>query len=154
GPTGAAAGGGMTVRLRCRRIAVLGLSVLGGCAAPSAAPPTPSPAAAPPVVTVTTAPETTAQGERSVALPNVSPRTEGGSAAPTPGGPASTAPAQGQTAQGPTTQVPPGRPITPPARAGRQIVLNFDNADIEAVIQAASEIAGFNYTIGPGVAGK
>jgi general secretion pathway protein D len=33
-------------------------------------------------------------------------------------------------------------------------VLNFDNADIEAVIQAASEIAGFNYTIGPGVAGK
>ncbi|HEV8307660.1 MAG TPA: type II secretion system secretin GspD [Methylomirabilota bacterium] len=33
-------------------------------------------------------------------------------------------------------------------------MLNFDNADIEAVIQAASEIAGFNYTIGPGVAGK
>jgi general secretion pathway protein D len=49
---------------------------------------------------------------------------------------------------------PPGRPITPPGRPGRQIVLNFDNADIEAVIQAASEIAGFNYTIGPGVAGK
>jgi general secretion pathway protein D len=53
-----------------------------------------------------------------------------------------------------TAQVTPGRPITPPARPGRQIVLNFDNADIEAVIQAASEIAGFNYTIGPGVAGK
>jgi general secretion pathway protein D len=33
-------------------------------------------------------------------------------------------------------------------------VLNFDNAEIETVIQAASEIAGFNYTIGPGVAGK
>jgi general secretion pathway protein D len=33
-------------------------------------------------------------------------------------------------------------------------VLNFDNADIEAVIQAASEIAGFNYTLGPGVGGK
>jgi general secretion pathway protein D len=33
-------------------------------------------------------------------------------------------------------------------------VLNFDNADVETVIQAASEIAGFNYTIGPGVAGK
>jgi general secretion pathway protein D len=49
---------------------------------------------------------------------------------------------------------PPARPITPPARPGRQIVLNFDNADIEAVIQAASEIVGFNYTIGPGVAGK
>ena len=54
------------------------------------------------------------------------------------------------TAQAPT----PARPVTPPARPGRQIVLNFDNADIEAVIQAASEIAGFNYTIGPGVAGK
>jgi general secretion pathway protein D len=49
---------------------------------------------------------------------------------------------------------PAGRPITPPVRPARQIVLNFDNADIEAVIQAASEIAGFNYTIGPGVAGK
>ena len=33
-------------------------------------------------------------------------------------------------------------------------MLNFDNADIEAVIQAASEIVGFNYTLGPGVAGK
>jgi len=56
----------------------------------------------------------------------------------------------------PTTApaAPPGvRPPGPPGR-GRQIVLNFDNADIEAVIQAASEIAGFNYTIGPGVAGK
>jgi hypothetical protein len=33
-------------------------------------------------------------------------------------------------------------------------VLNFDNADIEAVIQAASEIGKFNCTIGPGVSGK
>jgi len=41
-----------------------------------------------------------------------------------------------------------------PAGRGRQIVLNFDNADIEAVIQAASEIAQFNYTLAPGVAGK
>jgi general secretion pathway protein D len=48
---------------------------------------------------------------------------------------------------------PPARP-GPGAARGRQIVLNFDNADIEAVIQAASEIVGFNYTIGPGVAGK
>jgi general secretion pathway protein D len=42
----------------------------------------------------------------------------------------------------------------PAARPGRQIVLNFDNADIEAVIQAASEIVGFNYTLAPGVPGK
>jgi general secretion pathway protein D len=33
-------------------------------------------------------------------------------------------------------------------------VLNFDNADIETVIHAASEIVGFNYVIGPGVTGK
>ncbi|MBI4011923.1 MAG: type II secretion system secretin GspD [Candidatus Rokubacteria bacterium] len=60
----------------------------------------------------------------------------------------------------PGTSVAPAAPPTArpapgaPTGRGRQIVLNFDNADIEAVIQAASEIAGFNYTIGPGVAGK
>ncbi len=48
----------------------------------------------------------------------------------------------------------PSRPGPPAPGRGRQIVLNFDNADIEAVIQAASEIVGFNYTLGPGVAGK
>ncbi|MGH7318322.1 MAG: secretin N-terminal domain-containing protein, partial [Candidatus Rokuibacteriota bacterium] len=61
-----------------------------------------------------------------------------------------------------TAQAPPSPGPTPSATRtpaptpsrGRQIVLNFDNADIEAVIQAASEIAGFNYTLGPGVAGK
>jgi general secretion pathway protein D len=56
----------------------------------------------------------------------------------------------------PTTTPAPTPGVRPPGSPGRgrQIVLNFDNADIEAVIQAASEIAGFNYTIGPGVAGK
>ena len=34
------------------------------------------------------------------------------------------------------------------------IVLNFDNADIETVIHAASEIAGFNYVLAPDVRGK
>jgi general secretion pathway protein D len=33
-------------------------------------------------------------------------------------------------------------------------VLNFDNADIETVIHAASEIVGFNYVLGPDVRGK
>jgi general secretion pathway protein D len=137
----------MTAKLWRRRIAVLGLAVLSGCAGPAAAPSQPT-ADAPPVVTVTTAPATPAPAERTVELPSVSPRPEAPTAAapeaevrPTPG-------------QGSTAQATPGRPITPPARPGRQIVLNFDNADIEAVIQAASEIAGFNYTIGPGVAGK
>ena len=52
---------------------------------------------------------------------------------------------------------PPPPPITPPvsaAQRGKFIVLNFDNADIETVIHAASEIVGFNYVIGPGVGGK
>jgi general secretion pathway protein D len=42
----------------------------------------------------------------------------------------------------------------PPGQRGRFIVLNFDNADIETVIHAASEIVGFNYVLGPGVSGK
>jgi general secretion pathway protein D len=33
-------------------------------------------------------------------------------------------------------------------------VLNFDNADVETVIQAASEILGFNYVLAPDVRGK
>jgi general secretion pathway protein D len=33
-------------------------------------------------------------------------------------------------------------------------VLNFDNADIEVVIQAAAEIVGFNYVLAPGARGR
>jgi general secretion pathway protein D len=36
----------------------------------------------------------------------------------------------------------------------RAVVLNFDNADIEVVIQAAAEIVGFNYVFGPNVRGR
>ena len=48
------------------------------------------------------------------------------------------------------------RPRRPsrPAQRGRFVVLNFDNADIETVIQAASEIIGFNYVLAPDVRGK
>jgi general secretion pathway protein D len=42
----------------------------------------------------------------------------------------------------------------PPGQRGRFIVLNFDNADIETVIHAASEIVGFNYVLAPDVRGK
>jgi len=45
-------------------------------------------------------------------------------------------------------------PPVPPAQRGRFVVLNFDNADIETVIQAASEIIGFNYVLAPDVRGK
>jgi general secretion pathway protein D len=34
------------------------------------------------------------------------------------------------------------------------IVLNFDNADVETVVHAASEIVGFNYVLAPDVRGK
>ena len=36
----------------------------------------------------------------------------------------------------------------------RMVVLNFDNADIEVVVQAAAEIVGFNYVFGPNVRGR
>ncbi len=43
----------------------------------------------------------------------------------------------------------------PPARPpARQLVLNFDNADVEVVIQAAAEIVGFNYVLAPTARGR
>jgi general secretion pathway protein D len=36
----------------------------------------------------------------------------------------------------------------------RAVVLNFDNADIEVVVQAVAEVAGFNYVFGPNVRGR
>jgi general secretion pathway protein D len=140
----------MIEKLTRRRIAVLGLAVLGGCAGPGASGTKPPPSSKAPV-TVTVSPAAPPPADRPVALPSVPPRpeTEGGASVPPSLGVPPSAPGRGTTAQ-----AAPGRPIIPPVRAGRQIVLNFDNADIEAVIQAASEIAGFNYTIGPGVAGK
>src|SRR5262245_59219887 len=134
----------MIAALTRRWLVVVGLAALGGCASPGASPPSSS---KPPEVTVTTAPVTPTPPEPPVALPSVPPRSEPQSAPPPLAAPA-TPPGRGATAQAAA------RPTTPPPRAGRQIVLNFDNADIEAVIQAASEIAGFSYTIGPGVAGK
>src|SRR5262245_10587937 len=131
------------------RIVLLGLAVLSGCAGPGSKS---QPAARPetPLVTVTPPPAPPSGAEApALALPSVPPRQEGeGPATPAPLTVPGSTPGRPQTAQ-----IQPGRPVTP-ARPGRQIVLNFDNADIEAVIQAASEIAGFNYTIGPGVAGK
>ena len=54
----------------------------------------------------------------------------------------------------PPPSAPPTAPPVPAGQQGRFIVLNFDNADIETVIHAASEIIGFNYVLGPGVSGK
>ena len=37
---------------------------------------------------------------------------------------------------------------------GKDVILNFDNADVEVVIRAVSEIVGFNYVLAPDVRGK
>jgi hypothetical protein len=89
-----------------------------------------------------------AEGAPVQAAPGQSPVTK-------PGQPATAQLAQAQPAPG-SAAPPPGTPRTPapPAARGRNIVLNFDNADIETVIQAASEIVGFNYVLAPDVRGK
>src|SRR5581483_569928 len=77
--------------------------------------------------------------------------------------PAEAPPAEPPRAVQPPVAPPPVAPIPrpappsgakPPASSGRFIVLNFDNADIETVIHAASEIVGFNYVLSPDVRGK
>jgi general secretion pathway protein D len=77
---------------------------------------------------------------------------------PAPLPPVSIGPRPG-VAQPAITPPPPAAPApsTPPAgngQRGRFIVLNFDNADIETVVHAASEIVGFNYVLAPDVRGK
>jgi general secretion pathway protein D len=59
---------------------------------------------------------------------------------PAPPAPVSTPP--------PSTAPAPGTASTP------TIVFNFDNADIEVVIQAAAEIVGFNYVLAPAARGR
>jgi general secretion pathway protein D len=65
--------------------------------------------------------------------------------------------------EAPSTAPPPVPPPPPsavtsdapaPRSPARQLVLNFDNADVEVVIQAAAEIAGFNYVLAPGARGR
>ena len=61
-------------------------------------------------------------------------------------------------AETPKTETPTVTPAGPPSAAAaparRQIVFNFDNADVEIVLQAASEIAGLQLRAGPGGAGQ
>jgi general secretion pathway protein D len=117
--------------------AVVLLSLLAGCAAP----PTLTPPA-PPSVSVT-----------------VEPVTPAGPPTPTPP-PASLGPRTVETPSRPSA--PRREPVTSPptvppvtaAQRGRFVVLNFDNADIETVVHAASEIVGFNYVLAPDVRGK
>jgi general secretion pathway protein D len=50
-------------------------------------------------------------------------------------------------------QTPPAGQPTPQS-PGRLVVFNFDNADIEIVLQATSELLVFNYVLAPGARGK
>jgi general secretion pathway protein D len=64
-------------------------------------------------------------------------------------------PARPEPATPPPPPPPPSKPRAPaPAARGRQVVLNFDNADVEVVIQAAADIVKFNYVLGPNVRGR
>ena len=57
----------------------------------------------------------------------------------------------------PPPVVAPAPPTPPPVPAGTaapSIVFNFDNADVEVVIQAAAEIVGFNYVLAPAARGR
>jgi general secretion pathway protein D len=51
-----------------------------------------------------------------------------------------------------TQTAPAGQPT--PQSPGRLVVFNFDNADIEIVLQATSELLVFNYVLAPGARGK
>jgi general secretion pathway protein D len=125
-----------------RAIALVTLvAFVAGCAGPAAKPkPAPSP---PPAAVVPAPPPPTLEP-----LPSLPPASIG----PRP----ATPPAEPPKVAEPVTPPPPPPtvPEVPPAQRGRFIVLNFDNADIETVIQAASEIVGFNYVLGPGVGGR
>jgi len=59
----------------------------------------------------------------------------------------------------PPAPTPPQAPLPPPPApsgpgATPSIVFNFDNADVEVVIQAAAEIVGFNYVLAPAARGR
>jgi general secretion pathway protein D len=54
----------------------------------------------------------------------------------------------------PTPQAGAAETAPPGGSPERLIVFNFDNADIEVVIQAAAEIVGFNYVLAPAARGR
>jgi general secretion pathway protein D len=120
------------------------VSFVAGCATRTPAPKIATPASG----VVPPPPSVTVQTETSTPLSPVSV------------GPRATDPPRVQTAQAPPAPAtppspPPTIPTTPPTpSSGRFIVLNFDNADIETVVHAASEIVGFNYVLSPDVRGK
>jgi len=60
--------------------------------------------------------------------------------------------AQATAGAPPAGATPAPAPVPPGPK--RFVIFNFDNADLEAVVHAASEIVGFNYVVAPGARGK
>ena len=98
-----------------------------------------------PVTPVLPAPPPPPAPAPAISAPSTGPDTAGAPTPPQTGVPPSAPPGVGGTeALAPS----PARP------APRQLVLNFDNADVEIVIQAAAEIVGFNYVLAPTARGR
>jgi len=119
------------------------VALISGCASPRPKPVPPQATTPEPTAVVVTPPPTpTPEPEARPPLP------------PTSVGPRTEPPPRQPDVEVLPSPPPPTAPPVPPAQRGRFVVLNFDNADIETVVHAASEIVGFNYVIGPGVSGK
>ncbi|HEU5320434.1 MAG TPA: secretin N-terminal domain-containing protein, partial [Methylomirabilota bacterium] len=129
--------------ITCSIAAAVLVALLAGCAAPRPAPPARAPSATP-----TPAPLLTPPPPGPVPPPTPPPMSVGPRPQPAP------EPARVEAPPTPPAPPPPTTPPVSPAQRGKFVVLNFDNADIETVIHAASEIVGFNYVLAPDVKGK
>ena len=135
---------------------LLTVLALGACTTGTSGPAAKPPGSAPPSTTrveVRTEPVTP-----PVAPPPTPPEAGAPTPAPTPGPPPLSVgpvrPPEPAPAPRPAATPPPPVPPTPGTPAAANIVFNFDNADVEVVIQAAAEIVGFNYVLAPAVRGK
>jgi len=131
-------------------------SLAAGCASvtPPASPAAGSPPseAGRPRVEVTTEPAPAPRAPVPPPDPPASPAAGAETAAAGPPPPESAVlPAPAPVAAAPETPTASAPVARPPSR---QLVLNFDNADVEVVIQAAAEIVGFNYVLAPTVRGR
>jgi len=148
----------LTVRLFC--LAEL-LLIVSGCARAARLP------AESPATTIEVTTEAVTRSAPQPALEAVQPEP----VAPTPEASPGSSPAaptpRAETAEPPApSPIPPGTPplpgetappqtlTAPSSSPSKQFIFNFDNADVEVVVQAAAEIVGFNYVIGPGVRGR
>jgi general secretion pathway protein D len=117
----------------------------GAPGAPAAQAPSPETASPPSAAPGTTPPGSAPGPAPIVPAPPAAPPLL---APPSPGSPADAGPAV-RSRQAP---VAPGQPAA--QGPGRLVVFNFDNADVEIVLQATSELLVFNYVLAPEARGK